>query len=287
MLPQFTSDPALRLVLPALTLLLAFTGFLRGLGRLLVLAVSLAAGAAAGMAWFRYGPGLCIQWIGSLPVWLVNYGALIAAVAGAWLAHRLLSGLASGAAPADRGARMRGGIIGIIPSLLLTWAGAMALRVTGATAGLRELEAAVKAERIPAGQQAGLLPRVSHSLSTGTVGDLLNRMDPLSTGQTVPLASLLVLRHNPAVWERALRHPEAAPLVQHWAVQRLLRDNEVAHALSFSDYTRLLALPEMGEALREPVLRAALLDADLPGVIEACVTGRGAAEVIPRAIPVP
>ena len=287
MLPQFTSDPALRLILPALTLLLAFTGFLRGLGRLLVLAVSLAAGAAAGMAWFRYGPALCIQWMGSLPVWLVNYGSLITAVVGAWLAHRLLSGLASGAAPVDRGARMRGGIIGIIPSLLLTWAGAMALRVTGATAGLRELEAAVKSGRVPAGQQAGLLPRMSHSLSTGPVGDVLNRLDPLSTGQTVPLASLLVLRHSEVAWERALRHPEAAPLVQHWAVQRLLRDSDVAHALSFSDYTRLLMLPEMAEALREPVLRAALLDADLPDVLAACITGRGAAEVIPRAIPVP
>ena len=94
MLPQFTNEPALRLILPALTLLLALTGFLRGLGRLLVLAVSLAGGAAAGMAWFRYGPALCIQWFGSLPVWLVNYGSMIAAVVGAWVVHRLVTGLA-------------------------------------------------------------------------------------------------------------------------------------------------------------------------------------------------
>jgi hypothetical protein len=287
MLPQFTNEPALRLILPALTLLLALTGFLRGLGRLLVLAVSLAGGAAAGMAWFRYGPALCIQWFGSLPVWLVNYGSMIAAVVGAWVVHRLVTGLAGGGGPIDRGARVRGGLIGLIPALVLTWAGAMALRVTGATAGLRELEAAVKGQRAAGVSEPGLLPRVSHSLSTGTVGDLLNRLDPLATGQTVPLASLLVLRHNPVVWDRALRHPQAAVLLQSGAVQRLLRDSDVGNALSFSDYTRLLTLPEMAEALRDPVLRAALLNADMGELLGACITGRSGPAVIPRAIPVP
>jgi hypothetical protein len=103
----------------------------------------------------------------------------------------------------------------------------------------------------------------------------------------VPLASLLVLRHNPVVWDRALRHPQAAVLLQSGAVQRLLRDSDVGNALSFSDYTRLLTLPEMAEALRDPVLRAALLNADMGELLGACITGRSGPAVIPRAIPVP
>ena len=290
MFPQFTSEPALRLILPAVTLLVAMLGFFRGLGRLLVLVLSLAGGAAAGMSWFRWGPDWFIRWFGSLPLWLVNYGALISGVLAAWFLHRFLTALFRGAGEAvalDRGARLRGGIVGLVPALLLTWAAAMAVRVTGATATLRELEAAVRTGQWAPAETAGLLPRLQQGLSTGSLGSLLNRLDPLDTRRTTALASLLVLRHGEEAWRRALRHPQAGPLVLHPAVQKLLRDHDVTRALSFSDYTQLLTLPELTEALQDTGLSDALAGADLPALLRACITGQTGPAGIPRAVPVP
>ncbi len=48
---------------------------------------------------------------------------------------------------------------------------------------------------------------------------------------------------------------------------RLCDDNDVGHALSFSHYSRLLALPEMNAALDTPALREAVLNLDFDAAL--------------------
>ena len=288
MLEQLTSEPTLRYVMIGFIVLCAAMGFLRGIGRLILLGLALAAGAAAALAWLRYGPGLWISWFGQNPEGVIKYGALALGLAVAWFARRFLNALVSGEGPGpmDRKARMRGGLLGFIPALLLLWGGAVAGRWAGAASRLRHLEQAVEAQDMKPLEDANLLARLGHSLGKGVIGSILNRTDPLSSREAEAAGALLVLQRNPRVWERAVLHPLAGPVILQPPF-RVLRDNkDVTYALSFSHYSRLLALPEMDAALDDRTLREAVLNLDLDNVIAEIITGRLSGGP-PRAVVVP
>ena len=163
MLDQLTSEPTLRFIVLGFIALCAVMGFLRGIGRLVLLVLALAAGAAAAMAWFRYVPALCITWWGKNPEGFIKWGAVGVGLLAAWLARRLLRGITSseGPGPMDRRARMRGGLLGFIPALLLVWGGAIAVRWAGAASQLRHLEQAVEAHSMEPLHDADILSRIS------------------------------------------------------------------------------------------------------------------------------
>jgi hypothetical protein len=285
---QLTSEPTLRIVVLGFIALCAVMGFLRGVGRLVLLALALAAGAAAALAWFRYLPALCISWWGKNPEGFIKYGAIGAGLLAAFFARRILNGIVSsdGPGPMDRKTRLRGGLLGLVPALLLVWGGAIAVRWAGAASALRHLERAVDAQSMEPLGEADLPARLSRSLATGLLGSMLNRLDPFGSREAAAAAALLVLQRQPTVWERAVRHPQAGPVMMQESFRRLRNDNDVSHALSFSHYSRLLALPEMDAALDDRVLREALLNLELDRVLEEIVTGRPTGPP-PRAVAVP
>jgi hypothetical protein len=275
MLNQLTSEPTLRLIVLGFIALCAVMGFLRGLGRLVLLVLALAAGAAAALAWFRYMPALCIAWWGKNPEEFIKWGAVVAGLLAAWLARRLLNGIVSseGTGPMDRRARMRGGLLGLVPALLLVWGGAIGVRWAGAASQLRSLEAAVDAQSMDPLNDSDLLSRVSHSLGKGLLGSMLNRVDPLSSREAAATAALLVMQREHHVWERAQRHEAIGPILLQQPMRRLRDDRDVQHALSFSHYSRLLALPEMNTALADRTLREAVLSLDLDTALSEVITG--------------
>ncbi len=288
MLDQLTSEPALRLVVLGFIALCAVMGFLRGVGRLVLLVLALAAGVAAALAWFRYMPALCILWWGKNPEGFIKYGAVGAGLLAAWFARRLLNGIVSseGPGPMDRRTRVRGGLLGLVPAVLLVWGGAIAARWAGAASQLRHLEQAVDAQSLTPLEEADFISRISRSLTKGALGAVLNRLDPLGSHEAACAASLLVLQRQPAVWERAVRHPMAGPVILQESLKRLRHDNDVSHALSFSHYSRLLALPEMETALDDRTLREALLNLELDTVLAEIITGK-LSNGPPRAVAVP
>lgn len=288
MLEQLTSEPTLRLVVIGFIALCAVMGFLRGVGRLVLLGLALAAGAGAALAWFRYMPALCISWWGKNPEGFIKYGAVGAGLLAAFMARRLLNGIVSneGPGPMDRKARVRGGLLGLVPALLLVWGGAIGVRWAGAASQLRQLEKAVDAQNLDPLGEADLLSRISLSLGRGLLGSVLNRLDPMSSRESASAASLLILQRQPAVWERAVRHPLAGPVILQESFKRLRNDNDVSHALSFSHYSRLLALPEMETALDDRTLREALLNLEMERVLAEVITGRLSSGP-PRAVAVP
>lgn len=288
MLEQLTSEPTLRLIVIGFIALCALLGFLRGIGRLILLGLALAAGAAAALAWYRYMPALFISWWGKNPEDVIKWGAVAVGLIAAWFARKLLNGIVSSESPApmDGRARMRGGLLGFIPALLLAWGGAIAIRWAGAASQLRHLEAAVDAQSLEPLRHADILSRLSGSLGKGTLGSILNRLDPLSSREAAATAALLVFQRESHVWERAQRNMQTGPIFLQPPMRRLRDDRDVQHALSFSHYSRLLALPEMNTALEDRTLREAVLGLDLDAVLPEIITGH-AGGAPPRAIAVP
>ncbi len=288
MLDQLTAEPNLRLIMIGIAVLFAVMGFVRGIGRLILLALALAAGAAAALAWLRYIPGVKFSWWDKPPEEFIKWGALAAGLLAAWIARRLLGTLLSGDGPGEmnRGTRVRGGLLGFVPALLLLWGGAVGIRWAGAASQLRHVERAVHAQDMQPMESGGLMARLSHSMDKGVLGDILNRTDPMGSREAEATGTLLVLQGNPAVWERVWRHPAAGPVVQQPAFQRLKGDKDVQHALSFSHYSRLLTLPELDTALKDKVLREAVLHLDMEAVLKEVISGHQAAGV-PKATVVP
>ena len=78
-----------------------------------------------------------------------------------------------------------------------------------------------------------------------------------------------------------------AALVQSDVLRRLLKDNDVLHALSFSYYSKLLTLPEITEAVTSPAVRDALRALPVEDAIRAAIAGTPALSAAPRAVIVP
>jgi hypothetical protein len=290
MLDQLINEPNLRFIMIGFAVLITVMGFMRGIGRLIVLAVALAAGAGAALAWWRYMPGVKMSWWERTPEEFIKWGALGVGLVTAFIVRRLLGAIFSGGGSGemDGRTRVRGGLLGFIPSLVLVWGGAVGLRWAGAASHLRHVEQAVKAQDVNLLSDADLMARISQSMDKGTLGDILNRTDFMESRESKAMATLLTLQWNDDVWKRTWRHPQAGPVVQQPSFQRLQEDRDVRQALSYSHYSRLLALPEMNIALKNTVLREAVLNLDMDTVLREVITGHtAAANGIPRAEVVP
>jgi hypothetical protein len=99
-----------------------------------------------------------------------------------------------------------------------------------------------------------LFARLQAALADGWVGTVLNKTDPLSTTEAGALCSLLLVKRDAAAWERLQHHAQAGPILAHPALQRLVRDRDWLREASFSNYVQMLCLPEVQQALRDPVL---------------------------------
>ena len=118
---SLTSEPTLRLAMLAFAGVCVFWGVARGIGRLVMLAVSVMAGAAAGWAFFRYAPGPLISWLNGFHAEAVQWGPVVCGVLGFWFSQRFLGALFSGqgTAPSGAGQRTRAGIFSLVPALLV------------------------------------------------------------------------------------------------------------------------------------------------------------------------
>ena len=81
---SLTSEPTLRLAMMAFAGVCVVWGVAKGIGRLVTLAVSVFAGAAAGWWFFRYAPGPLIAWLNGFHAEAIQWGAVVCAVLGFW-----------------------------------------------------------------------------------------------------------------------------------------------------------------------------------------------------------
>lgn len=283
------TEPSLRLILLGISLLCVLWGVMRGIGRLIRFTLALAAGAAAAWAFHHYAPGAFVSWLNGYHAGAVGWGAVVCGVAGFWFALRFLGHLFHGSpvVPHGAGPRTRAGLISLFPALLLVWGGIMAVRWYGSVARMQWVEETIAR---PAGAPISSQPpaaRLLKVVSTGITGDLADRVDPFHSRTAGSLGAILTVLRNDAAWVRLLRQPRLAPLLQTGVLRRLVRDDEVLHALSFSHYSKLMTLPEMQAAARNPAVRTALQPLALEPVLAAALSESAPLPEIPRALPVP
>ncbi len=283
---SLTSEPTLRMAMLAFAGVFVVWGVARGIGRLVMLAVSLFAGGAAGWGFFRYAPGPLISWLHGFHADGVQWGAVICGVLTFWFSQRFLGSLFSSQsiAPSGAGPRARAGIFSLGPALLVLWGLSMAVRYSGGVARMRWVEQAAVNHQADALIEPPLLAQLRNGVSTGTLGQILDRVDPFHSREASALGALLVLQRNEPAWQHLIRQPRMAPLVQTGVLRApLLKDNDVLHALSYSHYSKLLTLPEITEAVRQPAVREALRALSVEDAVQAAIAGTPALPSVPRA----
>jgi hypothetical protein len=282
---SLTSEPTLRLAMMAFAGVCVVWGVAKGIGRLVTLAVSVFAGAAAGWWFFRYAPGPLISWLNGFHAEAIQWGAVVCGVLAFWFSQRFLGALFSGpgVVPSGAGPRTRAGIFSLVPALLILWGGAMAIRYSGGVARMRWVEQAAISNRAGELQDPPLLAQLRAGVSTGTLGQILDRVDPFHSREASALGALLALKRNETAWQNLVRQPRMAELMKSEAFRRLSRDNDVLYALSYSYYSKLLTLPEITEAVSASAVRDALRELNVEDAIRAAIAGTPALPPAPRA----
>jgi hypothetical protein len=255
----------------------AARAFLGGIVRLVFGMVSLAVAAWLGYAVFLHGR----EWLaplfglepGSEQVLYAAWGAGIAAYLTLGAAGRGLANRFAGDAKTLGPSRLAGAALSLVPSLFLLWVAYTALRASGAVselAGADRLAGAADGEEVVIG---GMFARAKRALDESRVGALVGKLDPFAPGDTTKLAQLLILAKDPEAWEQARQVPSAAAVLDHPAVGRLLRDNDVRSLVAHSNHTALLRRPELRQAALDPDLRRALAAVD-PGEVARALTAK-------------
>ena len=282
------NEITLRWVLMAITGVTMIFGFLKGLGRLVGLLLVLGSGGAAALAWLRHGQELWEKWTGAaFPGWLLQGGAVAGGLLGLLLARTVVGWVtgSGGSGPLTAGARMKGGLGGVIPVLLLLWGGTLALRWLGAAAELRLVEQAVVGRSARVLHEPGWLVQVSRALSQGLTGGVLERADPVHISSLLSLGTLLVAQRDAGIYSRLSRQTDTSRVLREPAWRRLRDSGPVVKTLSFSQYRELLGQPEMKAAAADEALGTTLSAWNRLEHLEAAIEGRPPAA--PRAEIVP
>jgi len=282
---SLTSEPTLRMAMLAFSGICVVWGVAKGIGRLVKLTVSAALGAAAGWWFFRYAPGPLISWLNGFHADAIQWGAVVCGVLVFWFSQRFLASLFNSESIAPRGAgpRTRAGLFSLVPALLLLWGAAIAIRYSGGVARMRWVEQAATDHSAEEMKTPPLLAQLRAGVSSGVLGEVLDKVDPFHSRETFALGALLTLRRNETAWQNLIRQPRMAQLVQLDILRPLLKDNDVLHALSFSHYSKLLTLPELTEAAVSPAVREALRALPIEDAIRAAIAGTPALPHAPRA----
>ena len=195
---SFTSEPTLRLAMLAFAGVCVLWGVARGIGRLVMLAVSVMAGAAAGWWFFRYAPGPLISWLNGFHAEAIQWGAVASGVLAFWFSQRFLASLFSGPrmVPAGAAQRTRAGLFSLVPALLVLWGAAMAIRYSGGVARMRWVEKAAMTQRVGPPEEPPLLAQLRNGVSTGTNFNGLNAANFVSVGNWAGIGEQLGVGHS-------------------------------------------------------------------------------------------
>jgi hypothetical protein len=102
------------------------------------------------------------------------------------------------------------------------------------------------------------LARVHMWLGSGPAGRILDATDPFVDRSALRLCEVLVAYRVHEHADRLERRPGYSKLISHPRFRRLLNDRDVKRAIAYGDHARLLTLPEVRAAARDPEILDAL-----------------------------
>lgn len=244
-------DPLLLLMVLAFVGGMALWAVVRGVFRLIRLAVNLAVGFACGTWVFIH----LDQWVGG---WTevddrLRFGAsVVAGAVGHWLARQVWR-KAAGDSPPGKGrlTAWQAGLASLVPTAFFLWAGGTLTRLTTSLSALHQVDGSGLAEH-------RWVTRARHHLGSGVLGRVFEATDPFVDRRALRLCEVLVRFKRDGRQEILHAEPSLRALLAEPAFQRLLNDREVKESIAFGDYARLLTLPEVRSAASDPRLSAAL-----------------------------
>ncbi len=234
--------------------------FVKGIAKQLLNMLCLALGFGVGYGVFLTAPTSLGKWFGVLPPNALMILSVVAGGATYWLARGFLQRLVTPGlgAPQTGGHRLGSAGLSLIPACFLLWVVAMAIRWTGVMAQMKFLDEGLRADKRSLFETLPLFAQLQHSLTTGTVGGLLNHTDPIASTEAGALCSLLLMQRDADSWQRLHTDPAAAAILRHPTVQRLIHDKDWTKPASYQSYAQLLTLPELHTALQDGKLAAQL-----------------------------
>jgi len=169
----------------------------------------------------------------------------------------------------------KGGLVSLIPSGFLLWAGALLLRVMGGLFGMENAaEAQQQGEQI-SGRLTAWIHQISQQVDHSSLGRVASRLDPYDLRARANLARLLILWPDGRVWqELAERGPQTAQALNHPDIVALGRDAKVRQAIERQDFAGLMHLPQVRAAAALPELEPILRDLALEQSMDAIVYQR-------------
>lgn len=169
----------------------------------------------------------------------------------------------------------KGGLVSLIPSGFLLWAGALLLRLVGGVYGMENAAEAQKQGEKISGRLSAWVHQLSQQVDHSSLGSLAARMDPFDMRARANLARLLILWPDGRVWQQiAARGPQTAQALNHPDIIALGKDAKARQAIERQDFAGLMQLPQVRKAAANPELESFLRGLALEQAMDAIVYQR-------------
>jgi len=233
----------------------------RGLARLVLGVLLLAASALAGFWMWQHGPALAREWIDPPPPWLASLIAV--ATAGLtffglrWVLRTVLDplGRKKDAEPADRPnvvRRAAAALASLIPAAIVCFIAAAVIRHAGSISELRtfaESRAGAASEPVPS-----FLARLKNSIENSIPSGWFHAIDPLTDEARLALAKWIAVGpHEPP---EPVVDPDTGKPVPRAVI---VEDPELRDFARRGRYSDILRDPRIDAALDDPATRRAVL----------------------------
>jgi hypothetical protein len=247
--------PTATLVLAAIVIFAICAGFvvLRGLTRMIVGTVILAASAYIAFQAWQMAPVLSVNWLGKSLPWFIN-GLPIAAFLFSFMLIRLVvKGLASpfkGGSGEARPPTLAGTVFhfiaALVPTALLAGVGAALIHYTGSVADIRA--SASDSKKTPAFSQ-----QLKTTIAQFIPEAWMKKLDPLTDPSRVELAKLIAA-HSEKPLKPVIDPQTGKPIPR----AKIVDDPELQKLARNGDFGALLRHPMLTKALKDPKVQKLL-----------------------------
>jgi len=257
--------------------MMAFLAFFKGVLKQFLSLLSAAAGLFAGWWGFREAPEMMNGAINSLsPNWLYGISAacggaifMVMRVMGNWVIEAF--GFVNGITRLfgrRRGFGMTGSLLSLIPSSFLVLGASSALKFGGDVSRIDRTEKLLAGDKAAYTQQENPLAIFAEKLDQSAIGSLLNKSGQTQRDAEVKLVEILLLSHEPSVWQKLNNDPSFHEIVEHETMSNLLNNSSIRDASRRGNHAYLLNQKRIRRAAADKSISLLLSRVSLDKIIK-------------------